>query len=139
MVVSGSFDKVQTKWSQAEHEAFGVMKVITSASHLLLGRHFVLNTDARNLTFISSDSTKKIYRWFLQLLPFHFTINHIPGKDNVMADQLSRMQQMNSLHREVECDQPSSSRNITVGSIPLDMTVKVLPTEKCENEVHFHG
>ena len=98
------------------------MKVITFASHLLLGRHFLLNTDARNLTFISSDSTKKIYRWFLQLLPFHFTINHIPGKDNIMADQLSRMQQMNSLHREVDCDHPYS-RNITVGSIELDISV----------------
>jgi len=91
LVVSGSFDKVQSKWAQAEHEAFGVMKVITTAAPILLGRHFILNTDARNLTFLSSDTSKKIYRWFLQLLPYHFDIRHIPAKYNQMADDLSRM------------------------------------------------
>ena len=91
LVVSGSFDKVQSKWAQAEHEAFGIMKVTTTAAPILLGRHFILSTDARSLTFLSSDTSKKIYRWFLQLLPYHFDIRHIAAKYNQIADDLSRM------------------------------------------------
>ena len=120
LVVSGSFDRVQRKWSQAEHEAFGVLKVITTAAPFLLGRHFFLNTDARNLTFLSSDNTKKIYRWFMQLLPYHFTINHIPGKYNTMADNLSRMQQQDLLHGEVHRDQPYRNE-VTVGNMVLNI------------------
>lgn len=80
-------------WSQAELEAYAVMKVITSGEQYLMGRHFTLRTDARNLTFESKDKNKKIYRWFLSLslLPYHFDVIHIPGIQNAIADPISRM------------------------------------------------
>ena len=55
-----------------------------------------------------------------------------------MADQLSRMRQQNSLHREVDYDQ-QLSRKVTVVSVEMDIAVsddELVMMKKCENEVH---
>jgi hypothetical protein len=105
-VYSASLDRTQKKWSQAELEAFAMMKVLTAGESYLMGRHFTLRTDARNLTFASKDKNKKIYRWFLSVLPFHFDIIHIPGVQNELADAISRMR----------CDSPKSESDEITGA-----------------------
>ena len=48
-------------------------------------------TDHRNLSYILQQESKKILRWKLVLQEFEFLIHHIPGKENLEADILSRL------------------------------------------------
>jgi transposase InsO family protein len=59
-------------------------------SHLLRGRKFSLFTDHRPLTALSKIHTKTLNRLQQQFLDFDFEIKYVPGKDNTVADYLSR-------------------------------------------------
>jgi hypothetical protein len=55
------------------------------------GKEFVLETDHRNLVWIESSLVPTVVRWRVLLQSYTFQIRHIPGKDNAVADWLSRM------------------------------------------------
>jgi hypothetical protein len=59
--------------------------------HLLRDVPFILETDHENLTRIYSSGSPKVYRWQLELQSCPFTIRHIKGEDNEVADALSRL------------------------------------------------
>ena len=61
---------------------------------LLIGVDFPLRTDHRALIGIFSSqlaTSSRIVKWLLKLQPFKFFIEVIPGKENVVADVLSRI------------------------------------------------
>ena len=53
---------------------------------------FTLRTDHESLKYVKSmkNLTGRMARWVEQLAEFNFDIEHIPGKDNAVADPLSR-------------------------------------------------
>ena len=57
----------------------------------LVGREFRVKTDHRNLLYMQHSCNAKVQRWFGYLMLFDFTIEHIPGIDNIVADALSRV------------------------------------------------
>ena len=57
----------------------------------LAGAKFVVETDHRNLLYMQKSQAPKIVRWYLFLGNYDFTLKHIAGKDNVIADGLSRV------------------------------------------------
>ena len=52
---------------------------------------FTLKTDHKNLIYINDTATPMIIRWKLAIQEFDFKIEHIPGKDNIVADGFSRL------------------------------------------------
>ncbi|GKT37480.1 DDE-type integrase/transposase/recombinase, partial [Aduncisulcus paluster] len=50
---------------------------------------FTLKTDHRNLVYIQKAPNAKLTRWRLRLEEFEFVIEHVPGRDNIIADVLS--------------------------------------------------
>jgi hypothetical protein len=88
---SVAFNDVQCRWSTYEQEAFAVYFSITKFEHHLKGAHFTVETDHRNLKFISSSTTPKVVRWRMVLAEYDFDIQHLPGDDNLVADALSRV------------------------------------------------
>ena len=56
----------------------------------LLGQDFVLETDHRALKCTMNDTYARITYWFLDLQPFKFQVQHRAGKQNMVADFLSR-------------------------------------------------
>ena len=63
--------------------------------HFLYGTHFILQTDQKLLEAIFSKSlnqvTPQLQRILIQTFPYHFTVHHIPGPMNQLADCLSRL------------------------------------------------
>lgn len=83
----------ETRYSTVEKEGLAIKWALESLRYYLLGREFDLETDHRALTWINSmkDRNARVTRWYLSLQPYHFKIRHRPGKDNLMADFLSRL------------------------------------------------
>ena len=63
--------------------------------HFLYGTHFMLETDQKPLEAILSKSlnqaTPQLQRILIQTSPYHFTVCHIPGPINQLADCLLRL------------------------------------------------
>ena len=59
----------------------------------LAGKPFILQTDHQPLTFLNNAKFKndQIMRWALALQGHDYTVKDIPGKNNVLADFLSRI------------------------------------------------
>ena len=55
-----------------------------------MDRHFFVKTDHRNSVYLSTSIVPKVIRWRLRLLEYRFTVVHIPGVSNVVADTISR-------------------------------------------------
>ena len=61
---------------------------------LLRAKCFVVESDHRNLMWLSKadlDKDPKLARWRMIMLQYQFTIQHIPGVQNNVADMLSRV------------------------------------------------
>ena len=70
---------------------FGVVR--DSTVTYLYGVKFTLLTDHKPLKVIYSTSSRtsaRIERWVLRLQPYKFTVQYVPGKQNI-ADPLSRL------------------------------------------------
>jgi hypothetical protein len=88
--ISKSLDKVQRRWSTIEKEAFAIFYALRKWEYLLQGRHFVLQTDHKNLTFINTDLRQKVTRWKVHVQEFDFDIQYLEGENNTVADNMSR-------------------------------------------------
>jgi hypothetical protein len=54
-----AFNDTQRKWQTLEQEAFAVYHCITVCHHYLIGTHFYVHTDHKNLTYILKTETPK--------------------------------------------------------------------------------
>ena len=89
--LSKSLSDVQKRWATPEKEGYAIYYALMYWQHILLGPHFTIKTDHKNLTYVSVHGSAKVMRWKLAILDFDFEIHHIAGKDNVVADTLSRL------------------------------------------------
>jgi len=88
--VSHKFSLPASKWSTIEQEAYAIVYCVLKLETFLLGRPFLIRTDHRNLIFILGSTIPKVVRWRLRLFEYIFSIEHIAGVENVVADHLSR-------------------------------------------------
>lgn len=90
--VSHTFSKAEVRWSTSEKECYGILWTVERLEKMLKGRSFVLYTDHKSLTYLDKTHFKnpKIARWQTRLSEFDFTLQYVPGVDNVFADTISR-------------------------------------------------
>ena len=89
-----ALNAAQRNYSTYERELLAVVKACDAFTVYLLRRELTLCTDhsassAICNSLLSSRSRKP--KWLLALQPFLFTVNHINGEKNVVADRLSRI------------------------------------------------
>ena len=94
----GYFSKKMPK-AKKELCSFDLEMIAITASchffrHYLVGRNFTIHTDHMPLTFQARFSTPsaRLARLLSKLSEFTFDIRHIKGKDNIVADYLSRIE-----------------------------------------------
>ena len=88
----------EKNYSQLEKEALGVVFAVKKFHNYLFGRHFIIESDHRPLSYlfnsskvISPTASSRITRWTLTLSAYTFTIRYKPGEDLGNADALSRL------------------------------------------------
>ena len=87
---SHTFSAQAAVWSTIEQECFAIFHGVTRLQEYLLGVPFTLETDHRNLLWLSKSTVPKLVRWRLRLQEFDMKIVHVPGVTQFVADGLSR-------------------------------------------------
>lgn len=92
-----------------ERELMAIVFAIQKWRQYLLGRKFVVRTDQRSLKYLLKQRTvsEDHQKWLSKLMGYNFDIVYRPGKENGVADALSRRVEvpvMASLHASCQVD-----------------------------------
>ncbi len=92
---SRAFSLTEQKYSTGERESLACVWACERWHAYLYGRKFTLRTDHQALSALMSPSGSghkplRMYRWTDRLQQYDFTIQYTSGRDNVVADLLSR-------------------------------------------------
>ncbi|KAL1939365.1 hypothetical protein VTO73DRAFT_9921 [Trametes versicolor] len=92
--MSKKFTSAQRSYQTYEHEALGIIEALLKWEDRLIGRKFRIATDHEALLTmrdVKRDTRSgRLIRWDEFLSRYDFEIEHVPGKDNKVADCLSR-------------------------------------------------
>lgn len=99
---SGFWNEVENRYDQLKKEALALCKALKKFKYYVHGRKFKVETDANTLVWVlnqvPSDLPNAVMtRWLTWLRLFDFEVKHINGKENVIADALSRKPYENML------------------------------------------
>lgn len=96
---SRQLTKIEKRYPITEKELLAVYASIIKLRHFLYGHKFVIKTDHKPLvSILKSPDSKFNVNWarrLLKICEMEFEVEYIKGKDNLMADLLSRINYIN--------------------------------------------
>ena len=90
---SYTFSSVQKRWNTKDKELYAIkMAVEKLRFYITAVQSVIIETDHKNLVsfFKREELTAKQARWLEDLVGYNLTIQYLPGKNNQIADYLSR-------------------------------------------------
>lgn len=118
-----------------EKELLSIVWSLQKFRTYLLGREIIIKTDHQALAFIKKSrlTGARITRWSLSIQEYNIKIEYVKGRDNKVADYLSRIQYSNI--QEIE----EKSRNVVIASLLVNTISKELSNkfkclDKCQKE-----
>ena len=89
---SKKLSAAERRYSTIERELLGIVWGVEHFRPYLFGRFFVIKTDHMPLLWVEKlkETSARITKWKEKLAVYEFNIVHTKGKDNVVADCLSR-------------------------------------------------
>ena len=130
--VSKKFSEQALKWPTIEKEGYGMFYCVRKLSYYLRGKRFELETDHANLIWMEKSEVPKIIRWRIYLQSYDFELRHIRGKDNGVADALSRLMLLSIIWDE-DYEDPDVDRNLC-----MIMNLKYLDPDDCPDILEQH-
>ena len=102
--ISKSFDARELNWDVPQKEGYAIFYALNKWDYLLRYRRFTLRTDHDNLTRLKREhgDRNKVQRWFKCFQSFDYTIQHLKGAHNLIADAFSRLCAINDTFKESE-------------------------------------
>lgn len=90
--ISTKLKTAEINYSTIEKECLAIVWAIKSLRHYLIGREFIVHCDNKPLQWLHKNvnSASRLFRWYAGLSEYKYSIQFKPGKDNVVADELSR-------------------------------------------------
>jgi hypothetical protein len=90
--VSFTLNEAERNYSATEKECLAIVKCVRKLRPYLIGKHFIIETDHQVLRWLFNvkDPSSKLVRWRLLLEELDYEIRYIKGKENKIADELSR-------------------------------------------------
>lgn len=102
---SKKLNETQKAYSTYDRELLAIYQSIKKFKHLLEGRNFMVLTDHKPLTFAFKQKNEKAsprqLRQLQYISQFTTNIHHISGKDNVVADGMSRIEEIAEINYEI--------------------------------------
>lgn len=116
---SRTLNRHEINYSTVEKELLAIVWAVKQFRHYLYGRKFELRTDHKPLIWLANlkDPNSKLIRWKIRLNEYEFDIKHVEGKDNKVADALSRIREVNAItakrkHKCEICNKMFSKKNL---------------------------
>ena len=88
---SRKLNSAQRNYTTGEQELLSIVETLKEFRNILLGQKLIVHTDHKNIVY-GNLSNSRIARWRMLLEEYGPEYRHIAGKDNVVADALSRME-----------------------------------------------
>ena len=95
---SRTFNDREKQYSVIDKEALAIIFGVTKFYQYIFGRKFSLRTDHKPLERILGEkreipkmAANRLQRWAVTLSAFNYDLQYVQGKDNVVADSLSRL------------------------------------------------
>lgn len=133
---SSKLNQAQRKYSPYDRELLAIYEAIKYFRHMLEARHFTVYTDHKPICFAFHQRKEKCsprqFRHLDFISQFTTDIQHISGKDNVVADTLSRVEEvvkpidLTQLAASQETDQ--ELQTLLKGGTSLRLELKSLPS-----------
>jgi hypothetical protein len=118
LFASQKFSDQARRWTTIEQEAYGIYFGVKQCAYYLRCKEFILETDHANLQWIEASAVPKVIRWRIYLQSFNFSLRHISGKQNIVADWLSRSHPPGEPH---SLDEPPSDDPSTLACLSMLM------------------
>jgi hypothetical protein len=140
---SAKMSDAERNYDVREQEFMALMRACLHWRHYLHGTQpFTLLTDHDSLKYHKSMSnlSGRLARWIEKMAEFDYVLQHIPGKDNIVADALSRRPdhahtgQVNALRQRVHAPEANDQRQRNI-----DAATKVLPARADAPLPNKHG
>lgn len=82
----------EIRYTISEKEMLAIVFALNKLRFYLIGNKFEIQSDHACLKFLMKTkfTNNRIYRWSLLIQEYNFEIKHVKGKENIIADALSR-------------------------------------------------
>ena len=156
---SGTFTVQNKSWCTTEKEVYAILKSVQCFDYYLQGTKCTLHYNHKPLKLFLYRGMKiaKLDRWVMLLQEYDITFVHIKGKDNILADTISRLCILDIYDNAIETQHSPTVNSTTtqqestidliqhINSAPLlqslnmnSTTIQMLqkPDKFCKNKAH---
>ena len=130
---SGTFTAQNRSWCATEKEVYAILKSVQCFNYYLQGTKCTLQCDHTPLELFLSRGMKiaKLDRWVMLLQEYNITFVHIKGKDNILANAISRLHTLDIYEKTIETQHSPAIKTPTTqqeGTIDLIQNLDSTPS-----------